>query len=123
MLSPRPKVSSSSSVSGRSKGSLGRIGASTEESRTSTRGCSAVPRIRTVIGGSPCSRALVTSSDTPSWAHSASSGLPISVAQVADPAARVLHAAGAPAQGEGRPVERHGGLQLDVMSAVAALNS
>ena len=106
-MSPRPKVSNSPSVSGRSSGSLGRIGASTEESRTSIRGCSAVPRIRTVIGGSPCSSALVTSSDTPSWAHSASSGRPISVHRSATHRARVLHAAGASAQGERRPVEGH----------------
>ncbi len=73
MLSPRPKVSRRSSSSPGS-GGVGSTGRSREASRTSTRGCWRVPRTRTRIGASPCSSALVTSSETPSSAHSASSG-------------------------------------------------
>ena len=68
MLSPRPKVSSRSSSSSGSEPGIS--GTSVEPSRTSTRGCSRVPRTRTVSGGVACSRALVTSSETPSSAHS-----------------------------------------------------
>ena len=41
---------------------------------TSTRGCSQVPRTRTLIGGAPWRTALVTSSETPNSAHSTRSG-------------------------------------------------
>src|SRR6478672_9731336 len=77
MPRPRPNVSSRSSSS---VGWLsGRCGDSREPSRTSTRGCSRVPRIRTRIGGSAWSSALVTSSETPSSAHSMRSARPMSV--------------------------------------------
>ena len=76
---PRPKVRSSSSVLVHLGGRRAGSGASSEESRTSIRGCSAVPRTRTWIGGSPCRRALVTSSETPSSAHSTRSSRPMSV--------------------------------------------
>ena len=50
-----------------------------ERSATSTRGCSRVPRTRTTTGGIEWSIALVTSSETPSWAESTSSARPSSV--------------------------------------------
>ena len=62
--------------------------------------------------GSPWSRALVTSSETPSSAHSARSSRSMSANVADDPAACVLHAAGSRAQGQGGPVQRHERLRL-----------
>ncbi len=77
--SPRPKVVRLTSSTSSGSGAVGaRCGGTGEESTTSMRGWSTVPRTRTDRGGWEWINALVTSSETPSWAASTRSSRPIS---------------------------------------------
>ena len=75
---------------------------------TSTRGCSQVPRTRTLIGGAAVEERVGDQLGDAELGALDEVGAVDVVAGVDHPAACFLHAARARAQGEGRPIERHG---------------
>ena len=78
-----------------------------DPSETSTRGCSTVPRTRTVMGCSACRSALVTSSETPSCAHSTRSSRPSSWQVDHHPPTGLLDGARVGVECQGWLVQRH----------------